>query len=177
MKNKPSRFAVTGLTVVLLFTLAFLIYGLKHFHTVQVKGESMLPTLQGGDRLLISRAYWLVGEVGRNDIVVVRNPEGGEPLIKRVIGLGGDPVNFEIAPTSWSIRRGVYRVPSGSLYVVGDNRPVSEDSRNLGPFDESEVLGKMVARENDVWLLAPLGVGVVAFGALLLTRGKRRVPE
>lgn len=174
MKQGRSRFAVTGLTVVLLFMLAFLIYALKNFHTVQVKGESMLPTLKEGDRLLMSKAYWLVGEIGPDDLAVFRNPEGGEPLIKRVVALGGMPVNFEIAPTSWSVTRGVYRVPEGTYYAVGDNRPVSEDSRNLGPFEADAVLGKIVARENDVWLTAPLGIGVLAFVALLLTRSGRK---
>lgn len=158
----------------LLFTLAFLIYALKNFHTVQIKGESMEPTLQPGDRLLISKAYWLVGDITQNDIAVFRNPEGGEPLIKRVIGLGGDPINFEVAPTSWSIQRGEYRVPEGTYYAVGDNRPVSEDSRNLGPFDTGSVIGKVVARENDIWIVAPLAVGLIAFAALLLTRNRRK---
>lgn len=172
-----SKFAVTGLTVALLFTLAFLIYALKNFHTVQIKGESMEPTLQPGDRLLISKAYWLVGDIVQNDIAVFRNPEGGEPLIKRVIGLGGDPINFEVAPTSWSLQRGEYRVPEGMYYAVGDNRPVSEDSRNLGPFDTQSVIGKVVARENDIWLVAPLAVGLIAFAALFLTRNRRKAEE
>jgi signal peptidase I len=157
----------TGFSVVLLFLLAFSIYALKNVHVVQVSGDSMLPTLKSGQRLLMSKAYWLVGPIQVNDIVVFKNPEGGPPLIKRVVGLGGDPIDFEIAPRNWTLSRGQYRVPEGMLYAVGDNHPVSEDSRNLGPFEPADSLGKVVADERDAWLALPaVTLGVVAVGWL-----------
>lgn len=174
MRPGKRTITFTGFSVLLLFLLAFSIYALKNFHVVQVSGDSMLPTLKNGQRLLMSKAYWLVGAIQRNDIVVFRNPAGGPPLIKRVVGLGGDVIDFEIVPREWTLSRGEYRVPAGTLYVVGDNRPVSEDSRTLGPLDPSDCLGKVVAEERDAWMAIPVGaVAVLALGYLAV-RSRRQ---
>lgn len=167
VKERKKGLAFTGFSVVLLFLLAACIYALKNFHVVQVSGESMEPTLKDGQRVLMSKAYWLVGPIQRNDIVVFQNPHGGPPLIKRVVGLPGDVIDFEIVPTSWSLARGEYRVPEGLLYAVGDNRPVSEDSRTLGPFEPATARGKVVAMEQDTWIAVPAAVGLLAIVARL----------
>lgn len=128
----------------LLFLLAFSIFFYKNFKTIEVQGNSMEPTLMEGERLLVSSAYWLVGEIKDNDIVVIRNIEEGDTIIKRVYKSAGETVDLANVPDSWDITQGKYVVPPGTIYVLGDNREVSQDSRHHGPFDLKDVLGKVV---------------------------------
>lgn len=143
--------------------LIFAIFCSLNFKTVKVSGESMEPTFENGRTLLMSRAYWLVGPIQRNDIVVVKTIETQETLIKRVKGLPGDVIDFMDIPRNWRLTKGEYRVPTGSYYCLGDNRPVSQDSRDLGPFDKSQVLGKIVVYGNEAWLMAFGSLAAFAF--------------
>ncbi|MES1228009.1 MAG: S26 family signal peptidase, partial [Armatimonadota bacterium] len=70
----------TRFGVFLLFVLAFVVVFATSFQTVQVKGESMEPTFLSGQRLLITRAYWLVGGIHKNDIIVMKKPDSGETI-------------------------------------------------------------------------------------------------
>ncbi len=145
MKNRRvKKRAVTGFGVVLVFVLAFVAFFYLSFQTVVVRGESMEPTFRTGRRLLVTNAYWLVGDIRQNDIVVIRGDLPKEYIIKRVHRLGGEKVDFANAPPSWDIRTGEFVVPKGYLYVIGDNREVSEDSRKFGPVEAGRVLGKVV---------------------------------
>ncbi len=130
------------------------------FRVVTVDGESMTNTLQHGDNLImISRFY----QLEHGDVVVIDYNEG-EPLIKRVIGLPGDVINIDDAGQVY--RNGValdepytrdgitptmgatlpYTVPDGYIFAMGDNRVESLDSRMLGAFLMSDVLGEAVYR-------------------------------
>jgi signal peptidase I len=143
--SSPKRKVLfTGFGVFLLFVLAFAIFFFLQFQTVQVSGPSMQPTLEPGRRVLTSSAYWLVGEIQKGDIIVVRSPKDKSIVIKRVYALQGDVVDFLNAPESWPLGSGEFRVPENSYYVLGDNKPVSEDSREFGPVPKSQVLGKVV---------------------------------
>lgn len=105
----------------------------------------MEPTFSTGDHVLVSKAYWLVGNIKQNDIVVVRGREkSGEYYIKRVYKTGGETVDFFNMPAGWSILNGEFVVPDGQYYVLGDNRPVSEDSREWGPVENQEIIGKVI---------------------------------
>lgn len=134
----------TGFGSFLLFLFAFVIFFYFNFKTIEVQGDSMLPTLQPGQRLLVSKAYWLVGNLKFEDIVVIDNVEDGEVIIKRVYRLAGEKVDFKNVPDSWDITQGDYIVPEGKVYVLGDNWPVSQDSRHYGPFELTNVIGKVV---------------------------------
>lgn len=134
----------TGFGVALLFLLAFAVFFQTSFQTVVVSGDSMEPTFRDGQRLLVCRAYWLVGQIRRNDIVVIRGQDGKGFLIKRVHRLGGEVVDFMNVPDNWRITHGEFRVPKDHLYVIGDNYAVSEDSRKYGPVPLSRVIGKVV---------------------------------
>ncbi len=148
-------FAVVA--VVLLFTFLF--------RTVGVEGSSMEPTLLGGDRLIVSHLF---RQPKRGDIVVIVQPESETPaIIKRVIAVEGQTVDIRFdtgdvwvdgqllkepyinEPTH--MKRDVdfpVTVPDGCVFVMGDNRNHSLDSRDsgVGMVDKRYILGRAVFR-------------------------------
>lgn len=142
----------------------FLIFALV-FRVVGVEGDSMKPTLSSGDWLAVNS---ISTDFQRGDIVVVTQPwERNVPIIKRVIAVGGDTVDINFrthevivngevidepyiaAPTA--LKYDVefpLTVEEGKLFVMGDNRNDSVDSRSsaIGLIDERYVLGKAVVR-------------------------------
>lgn len=146
-KARKGRRRVRGFTVFLLLVLGLAIFFFANFRTVEVKGVSMLPTLKENRRVLVSHAFWLVGQVKKNDIVVLREADGNGYYIKRVKGLAGDQIEWDYKPRDVPFKDGPYIVPAGTLYVVGDNLEHSEDSRKFGPVPMDRLLGKvLVAR-------------------------------
>ncbi len=137
---------------------------------VTVSGNSMLETLQNGDTLLLVSGFYHQPQHG--DIVVV-NRSAEEPLIKRVIGCEGDTVdiasdtglvylNGEVLEepyldcvTPVLNFEGPYTVPEGHVFVMGDNRGDSLDSRSIGAVSEEDIIGKAVFR---IMPLSELGV-------------------
>lgn len=129
------------------------------FTTTRVSGPSMEPALYHGDRLLLTRSY---DDPRRGDIVSATVPdEAGRPtgVIKRVVALPGDTVELvgdsayvngalsagSPAGAGEGVRTPPLVVPEGSVYLLGDNRPVSYDSRILGPVSLRSVEGVAVA--------------------------------
>ena len=145
--------------VILIFTFAGRLVG--------VEGESMLPTLKDQDRLI---ATHLMYEPKNGDIVVVTKPNSkNEPLIKRVIAVGGQTLDIDFAnnavyvdgerveepyilePMDPDENLGEplrVEVPKGYVYIMGDNRNYSWDSRveEVGIVDERHILGKILYR-------------------------------
>lgn len=113
-----------------------------NFQVAVVRGKSMEPTFHENERLLITRAYWLFGEIQRGDVVVLQ--KSGDLLIKRVVALPGETIPPEYLPVRPVLLTADGRVPPGYLYVVGDNLPQSEDSRYFGPVALNWVIGKVV---------------------------------
>lgn len=127
---------------------------------IQVDGTSMLPTLRDQDRVLLTQGYPVPA---RGDVVSVRAKANGlsEDIIKRVIALPGDSVEIrsDIAYVNgvrepdfgqriiadFAVDASAQVVPEGMLYVMGDNRAASEDSRFIGPIEQSGVTGRAVA--------------------------------
>ncbi|MCH8978240.1 MAG: signal peptidase I [Armatimonadetes bacterium] len=134
----------TGFGSFLLFLFAIVIFVYYNFKTIEVQGDSMMPTLEPGQRLPVSKAYWLVGALKPGDIVVIENSRDNEIIIKRVYKLAGEKVDLRNVPFSWDVTQGDYIVPEGTVYVLGDNWSVSQDSRHYGPFDLADVIGKVV---------------------------------
>jgi len=143
-KAKP-----TGITRFGVFLLAVLfIVGWMYFNirTVVVQGTSMVPTFQPGRKVVVTDAYWLFGQIRENDIVVVKEfikKEGGY-FIKRVKNVEGDMVPRAYWPKAYGIENESYQVPAGMVFVLGDNREYSEDSRSFGPIKQDLIVGKVL---------------------------------
>lgn len=136
---------------------------LVHLFVVQVsivKGSSMEPCLHDGDRLVVDRVSYSLAEVQRGDVVVLRYPRNpAVDFVKRVVGLPGDRiemrdgtlfVNGEAHDSYGCIRDhqelAPVLVPDRSYFVLGDNRPVSCDSREFGLVDSELLRGRVRAR-------------------------------
>ncbi len=147
-KSTQKKILFTGFGVFLLFVLVFVLVLWRNFRTVEVEGPSMEPTFHTGQRVLVSSAYWLVGAIKKGDIIVLKTPVKGDVIIKRVYALAGDKVDLLNVPDSWSLVNGDFIVPQNTVFVLGDNRPVSEDSRELGPIPLKAIIGKVVVWNN-----------------------------
>jgi len=136
------------------------------FEPFRIPSGSMMPTLLQGDFIFVQKyAYGLrlpvtetkileTGEPKRGDVVVFRLPsEPSINYIKRIVGLPGDEIVYErhrlehdilIRNPAYSVRDGVYRVPEGHYFVMGDNRDNSKDSRFIGAIPETHLVGEAV---------------------------------
>src|SRR5688500_6267298 len=112
MNTKKTR-ALTGFTLILMYVFGFLVVWFFNFQRVVVRGESMKSTFNNGQVLWASKAYWLVGPVERKDIVVIREEEENDYIIKRVQWMPGEVVPYYYAPFNFSIMgtSEEYRVP------------------------------------------------------------------
>lgn len=146
-RERPRALTVCSASLVALLFFAGFFY--KYFSTIQVSGQSMEPTFTNGEKLLASRAYWLIGPIKDNDIVVISGEEPGEHLIKRVYKMEGETVDWLNVPSEYDFKLGEYVVPRGEIYLLGDNREVSEDSRRFGAVPRERILGKIVLKK---WL-------------------------
>ena len=146
-RRQKGRKRVRGFTVFLFLVFGLAIFFKTSFTSVEVKGVSMLPTLNENRRVLVSSAFWLVGALKKEDIVVLREADGNGYYIKRIKGLPGDRIEWTYMPRDRSLAEGPYTVPPGTLYVLGDNLEHSEDSRKFGPVPADRLVGKvLVAR-------------------------------
>ena len=148
------------------------------FQTFYIPSGSMEPTLNIGDRIVVSKLSYDLHPVDRGNIVVFARPPkedcGGPPvadLVKRVIGLPGETVSgvgggvdIDGKPLAepWLPKEHAYtapfspiKVPKGDYFVMGDNRTDSCDSRDWGPFPGHLIVGKVVLR---IWPLANLKI-------------------
>jgi signal peptidase I len=120
------------------------------------EGPSMQPNLYIGYRVMTEKISYRLHPPHRGDIVVVDPPGGGTALIKRVVGLPGDVVqvsgghtwiNGKSLDEPWvayfgGMDYGPELVPSGHLFIMGDNRVQSFDSRAIGPVPVEKVHGR-----------------------------------
>ena len=125
---------------------------------IRVDGYSMVPTLQNGELVIVSRLSYKFSKPKIGDVIVFRFPKNPkQEYIKRVIGLPGDIIDVHAGkvivngqvinepyisePPAYSTKS---TVPQNSLYVLGDNRNNSSDSHAWGPVPFDYVIGKAV---------------------------------
>ena len=157
----PAEFVVT---IIVAFVLVFGIVQPFIVQAFRIPSESMVPTLEARDRVLANKFIYRFTEPERGDIVVFGSVENGDDdtLIKRVVGLEGDEirvqggllfVNGEPQEETYLNEeepfRGYYgpaTVPEDHVFVMGDNRGNSADSRVFGPVPLDNIKGEAFVR-------------------------------
>lgn len=121
----------------------------------QVLGQSMEPTLHSSQRVVIEKISYRFHGPRRGDVVVIDSPKQSEMLIKRVVGLPGETVEVrdgrvlvdgQLLEEDWPTRvgggsYGPHTVPPLHVFVLGDNRGASNDSRSFGPVPIEHIVG------------------------------------
>jgi signal peptidase I len=147
--------------VALLVAFVVRTFVLAHF---VVDGESMVSTLHDGDRVFVNKLSYRLHDPHRGDVVVLHEIQGASSrdLIKRVIALPGETIEMRncdvsidgkhldepyldqqvVTPGNCGAEIPPTKVPDNHVFVMGDNRPGSLDSRALGTIDEDELVGR-----------------------------------
>ncbi|NQY56866.1 MAG: signal peptidase I [Ilumatobacteraceae bacterium] len=158
--------------------VAFLVrtFVLAHF---VVDGSSMYTTLQSGDRVFVNKLSYRLHDPNRGDVVVLHQSTAASErdLIKRVIGLPGEEVEMltncqvlidgralnepyldpnVVSPGNCGATFEPVLVPENHVFVMGDNRGGSQDSRQIGPISDDDLVGRAFVvfwpRQNWQWL-------------------------
>jgi signal peptidase I len=190
--RKASRRGGPGCVVEIVETLAltliiFLVIQNFVAQPFKVEQDSMDRTFAPGDYVLVDRLSHLWSPYARGQVVVFQAPASTgrkEPFIKRVIGISGDAVEVRdgkvfvngvaleepylfkdpagIPQPTIASDQSRWLVPEGDLFVMGDHRQLSDDSRAFGPIPISSVIGRGVVR---YWPLSEFGIVVTpAYG-------------
>jgi signal peptidase I len=126
----------------------------------QVSGLSMEPHIRSGEYVIINTFAYRIGAPRRGEIVAFRHDSGARTVfIKRVVGLPGERIRIDRGKVYVDGRSlnepyvaltddrsfAEVSVPPGSVYVLGDNRANSEDSRVFGPVPDDRLIGRAIA--------------------------------
>lgn len=159
-------------TIIFAFFAVILVFTFL-LRLANVDGESMVPTLQDGEKLIINHLFYTPE---KGDIVIVDSQSLGKPIVKRIIAEGGDQVdinfdtgvvkvNGEVLQEDYineltQLDEGAFEypvtVPEGNYFVMGDNRMHSADSRSsrIGFIPAEEIAGHVVFR---IWPMDRIG--------------------
>ena len=171
-KASPWRGAAEWVVIVLGALAMALVVKTFLIQAFYIPSLSMSPTLEVDDRVLVNKLSYDLHEVNRGDVVVFHSPrQSGEAkdLIKRVVGLPGDTLEsrnghlvvngrlleepyLQASEQTDDLERVI--IPSGHVFVMGDNRDNSSDSRVFGPVAESLIVGRAFVK---VWPITELG--------------------
>ncbi len=170
-KSKPGKAFDITLSVIIVLLVALIVVLLFVATPMTVSGGSMIPTLHDGDKVVVLR----VGEtISRGDIIVFERPGGTDPPVKRVVGMPGDRIEYDLAERTWYINGEAYldfapeggypstyfkdsyaqvvaALTSGGIvvgedeyFVLGDNRAISKDSHDYGCIKSDWITGKVI---------------------------------
>lgn len=163
-KSGSFRFLLEIFAVIIITVLIFT----KIVIPVKIQGESMYPTLHNNDAIIVNSLYLDRSDIKRFDIVVLKSDKLDEKIIKRVIGLPGDTIVFEddklyingsyyeetyldkdyIEEAKKKYNAQLFTedfkvtLKDDEIFVLGDNRLRSSDSRTLGTFKYDDIIGK-----------------------------------
>jgi len=176
-EQEPSAFRGLVEWAVILVGALLVAFVVKTFllQAFYIPSGSMETTLMINDRVLVNKLSYDLHDVHRGDIVVFRSPPGEDQpevkdLIKRVIGLPGETVESRDGRILINgrtleepyIREGIITgpmepstVPTGRIWVMGDNRPNSKDSRFFGAIDQDLIVGRAFVR---VWPISSISL-------------------
>ncbi|MBQ5824310.1 MAG: signal peptidase I [Clostridia bacterium] len=165
-KKSISKAVVDLISIIATSIVAIMVVFTFLFRIVGVSGPSMMDTLRDGDWLIVSA---FITEPERGDIVIVTQPNAyHEPIVKRVIAVEGDTIDIDFENAVVKINgevinepylgspttndEGAWQYPltlkEGQVFVMGDNRMHSSDSRSpdIGLIDENYILGQVMMR-------------------------------
>lgn len=148
------RWLVAGLAVL----AAVLLLRLFVAEPMRAHGDSMEPTIHDGDAIVVDRLTYRFSEPEVGDVVVAHAPDTGQSVVKRVVALGGETIEIydgllrrngipvdepyvdydQTAGLFW----GPVTVPEGTVFLLGDNRRASVDSRSFGAVAIDEIVGR-----------------------------------
>lgn len=164
--RKDNSFVKTFFDYAKIIVLALLIsFGIKTFVVTStiVDGRSMNPTVNHGDRLMVNKLFFMKKNITRGDVIDFYVPESKKYYLKRVIAVEGDTVELindrvylngkkleedyvSTEVTTPHSETTKWEVPKGYVFVLGDNRSNSRDSRDLGVIPRSNIVGKIIFR-------------------------------
>jgi signal peptidase I len=167
MANKSLWMTVLDWVISLVIIIVFA-FGIRYFvmEPRKVMMSSMYPTLVQDDLILVDKLAYLTAKPERGDIIVFTPENGGDDLVKRIIGLPGEWIEYRdgfvyvngqkfeeqdihpdtnyrqtFKPAKADIQ-GARKLSDNEYYVMGDNRPSSLDSRTFGPIKLDQFVGK-----------------------------------
>jgi signal peptidase I len=156
-KSRTKSALREAVETIVITLLIYLLVRTFLFENYRVEGNSMMPTLEDEQYLVVSKLDYRLHEPQRGDIIVFHDPnDSSRRLIKRVIGLPGEVVeirNGQVYANGLLLAEAYIQspglssrpptpIPDGYLFVLGDNRTNSSDSRNWGPLPRQEIVGK-----------------------------------
>lgn len=161
-------FVMDILETVVFIASIFLVFYLFIVQPNQVKGASMENTFHSGEYIFTSKVTYKFRQIKKGDVVIFKSPKNNEiELIKRVIALPGDTIMVKgtdvfvnnaiisepyIKDSTYVIPGGALMdgvpltIPDGFIFVMGDNRGASSDSREFGPVPETLLIGEVFYR-------------------------------
>jgi len=173
MREEIKKEGVEWLKAFAIGIVIFVFIRMFFFSNYVVEGESMMPTLQDGNKLVVNKIGYQIGELHRFDVIVFHANEQ-EDYVKRLIGLPGDEIEYRDdqlfingkkyeEPYLEKYRKqtfggrltgnftlyeltGKKTVPENMIFVLGDNRLGSRDSREFGFVSVDQVVGKVNLR-------------------------------
>ena len=164
-KNIKELYPYVIIVVVVILVRTFIIT------PVIVSGSSMKPNFNDGELLLVRKIRYNEKTIKRFDVVVIKKDK--EEIIKRVIGLPGEHISYKnnklyvndklvqenytyLNTKDFNLEEicTCSSIPEGKYLVLGDNRPISKDSRSIGLIDEKDIVGKSVFR---LWPITKIG--------------------
>lgn len=169
-------FVMDMLETVVFVGAMFIVVNYYILQPSQVRGSSMVPTLHNNDRIFVSRVTYKLRSPQRGDIIVLNSPENKEiEFVKRIIGIPGDTIKIDGCEEPFNTSCDLYvndqqlkenyikdktqlyensryregqsfTIPAGMVFVMGDNRTGSLDSRIFGPVDMKSIVGVVFFR-------------------------------